>query len=368
MSYLLRRNLRNIRKIKPRCLKTTTLKNNIINICCKIWVLFYGKRYKYENKGKVLAITLQALGDNILKSKIYKIAEEYYGKENFYILCRDKWASIFEKMGFNVIEYRKNKNMLKRIKDQISYMKEIKKLGTDKIIIADCNSGVGLDIQSNFRIGMSTEEKDINLDMTVTIDENSYILENHLKLIEAITNKKYSLEEVRPDIREILQEKRYNNIISIGLGASHEQKTLPISKMVEILKLLLKKYPDKDICLLGAGKKQKVYANEIEKILNNSKVKNYVDKFELLETVQMIGDSDFFIGYDSGLSNIAFALRKKYICLFWTKSKVWQHPFENVKVILGDEKNPVHDGYYGTDILNSIKVEQVEEALKELKL
>lgn len=370
-NYKLKGMIRDLKKAKPQWLKTSYIKSSIVNKSFNLWLYFFKKNFKYINKGKVLIITMEALGDNVVKATSFKILSDYFGKDNVYIQCRDRWSSVYKKMGLNVIDYKRDKSIIKRILFLINNCKKINSLGIDRVIIFDHAgfSGHGKDIFCNCRIGTTLLDNDDNLDIAVKIEgEDPYILDRHIKLLQVITGNNYTLEDVKPDMREVLKKKKYSNVIAIGLGASHEKKTLPIRKMIEILNLLLKKYPEKEICLLGAGKKQKIYAEEIEKQLNNKKVKNYIDKFELLETIQMIGDSDFFIGYDSGLSNIAFSLRKKYICLFWTKSKTWQHPFKDVKIILGDEKNIVSDGYYGTEILNSIKTEQIEKALKELEL
>ena len=49
---------------------------------------------------------------------------------------------------------------------------------------------------------------------------------------------------------------------------------------------------------------------------NNERVRETIDKIPLLETIQIIKDSDLFIGYDSGLLNIAFTLKKKvFVCI-----------------------------------------------------
>lgn len=371
LNYKMLKITRELKQMKPSFLKTSHIKGKISNYIFNSWFKCYKLNHKNKKDKKILIISQEALGDNIIKTTSFKKLGEVYGKENLYILCRHEWSSVYEALGYNTIGIKKIKSPLKNAKYRIELFKKINELGIEKTILFE-HIGIG-EIQKYVldceKVGLCREENNIYLDKLVKIDDDkTYVLDRQVALMELLLNRKFTREELRPDIREIFKTKKYNDLIAIGIGASHERKILPEDSMIEILEMLLKRYPNKKLALLGNGKKQDMYAKNVIKKMENDRIENFVGKTSLLETMQVINDSDFFLGYDSGLSNIAFSLRKKYVCLFWTKLDIWQHPFDDLRIILGDEKNPINDGYHGTDILNSIKLNQIEKALDELSL
>ena len=373
MKYKILRASRSLKEIKPNFLKTSYLKTKIAEIFFERNFKKYKRNFKNKENGKVLIITLEALGDNVVKTTSLKKLAEFYGKENIYIMCRDKWESVFMALGYNVLGLKRLKNPFKNAKYRMEFFRNLNEIGFEKVILFE-HIGLG-DILKYIlcenTVGLCSSDKSPYLKQAIKIDDDrTYTLDRQILLMEKIMDRKYTREDLRPDMREIFygKNKKYSDIISIGIGASSEKKVLPSERMVEILNYLGKRYPDKKLCLLGAGKKQEDYVMELLNRVEINNIESYVGKISLLETINLVNDSDFFLGYDSGLSNIAFALRKKYICLFWTKMTVWQHPFEDVKILLGNEISPVNDGYHGSEILNSIEIEQVEKALNELGL
>ena len=313
-------------------------------------IRFFSNVYPKENEKKFILInSMDALGDNLIKTKTIEKIAEFYGKENIYILCKFKWASIYEKLGYNVvIDYYKG--FFKRI----GTYRKINSLPLKKVIyfIHD-GELVSEDL-------INCKEKEV----FEGIKEDKYILEYHREFLKKILNKDYSLEELRPNLKKYYKDNDIKNIISIGIGASNIKRTLPVEKMMDIIKLLMNIFPEKKIVLLGSGKKQYEYAEKIEKSLNCDRIENLVDKIDLDKVLSYVASSDLFIGYDSGLTNAAFTFRTKYICLHWSKIKVWIHNFENCITLIGDGNIEV-TGNYGTKYLNSIKLEDIEKALLE---
>ncbi|WP_281700336.1 glycosyltransferase family 9 protein [Cetobacterium somerae] len=370
MKYKILKGIREIQKRKPEFLKSSYLKSKIADIFFESWLERYKKSFILQKSSRILIISMEALGDNVVKTTSIKKISEYYGKENIYIMCRDKWECVFNQLGYNVVGMQKIKNPIKNVRYKIEFFKKLNELHFQKVILLDhlSDGKILKNLISNEKIGISNEE---NKYMTKEIrmpEDKWYVLDRQSLIVNELLKQSFTKEDLRPDMREMFKERKYSDIISIGIGASSEQKTLPIKNMSEILKMLSERYPNKKIVLLGNGKKQEYYSKQLIENCNCKNIESYIGRISLIETIRVINDSDFFLGYDSGLSNIAFALRKKYVCLFWTDMTVWQHPFDDLKIIKGDGVNPENDGYHGTDILNSIKVEQVEEALKELKL
>lgn len=371
MRYRIQGSIRKIKLYRSKIFKTSHLKAKLSNFIFERWFEKYKKNFKKKNTNRVLIISQEALGDNIVKIESIKKIAKIYGKENIYIMCRKKWGDIFKILGYNVLEYSKSKSPIEYAKMRINFFRSINELGFKKVILFEHISlGEILKyIICDDTIGLCPEDKSIYIKKCLkTDDDKTYTLDRQILLMKELTGKTYTKEELRPDLRVGFKKQENLNIITIGIGASNEKKILPVNNMAKILNMLSKKYPNKTIKLLGVGKKQKNYAQDLVNCFEGKNIENCVDRLSLLESIELINNSDFFLGYDSGLSNAAFALRKKYICLFWTDMTVWQHPFDDLKIIKGNGINPENDGYHGTDILNSIKVEQVEEALKELKL
>lgn len=310
-----------------------------------------GTKIDENIKNKVLIVTVDALGDNLVKATTIKKIAEYYGKENIYILCKDKWAKIYEIQGYNVFIDR-YKNILERIK----LYKKINEIPYEKVIY--------------FNHSRENEVEDFILckNKIENKDDFKYVLEQHVNILKKVTGKDYTLEDVRPDLKNEFLDAEINNTISIGIGASNQKRTVPVKKMREIIVHLRNRFPNKKIILLGSGKKQVEYTKELMKGLEKKNIEDLVEKVSLIETLKIVANSDLFIGYDSGLTNAAFSFNTKYICLHWSHLETWWHRFNNCVTIIGDEKNPVIDGIHGTKILNSITLDQIDEGIEELNI
>lgn len=316
-------------------------------------IIFFSKTTSNPlNSTKVLIVSNEALGDTIIKSQAIKILSDFYGKDNIYILCKDKWKDIYLKQGYSLLidEYKK---VFKRI----LFFRKLNKMNFKKIIFLN-------------HVPYNHSDKFIICQNKISSYKNvSYILENYTYILKEITGTNYKKEDLRPDLKSLYKNDSIKNTISIGIGASNQRRTLPIEYIKNLIELLLKKYPEKKIILLGTGKKQVSYTKELLKKINYKNIINKVDTISLNETLEIVANSDLFLGYDSGLTNSAFCFHTKYICFHWSDSiKLWLHDFPHCVTLIGDGKNPVKDNTYGTDILNSIKLSQVEEALNKLKI
>ena len=200
--------------------------------------------------------------------------------------------------------------------------------------------------------------------------EFNYILEHHSNALKTLIGKEYKISELRPDIKKYFLNENVKNIIVIGIGAASTVKSLPVKRMVEIIDLVSEKFPKKKIILLGSGKRQVEYTKKLLKLTKAKNIENKVDSIGLMKSLEYVANADLFIGYDSGLTNAAFVFRTKYICLHWTNDKLWWHNFENCETIIGNGKNvdiELCEGY-GSEFLNSIKLEQVKKALERLNI
>lgn len=338
---------------KLKILKTSYLKRKIKSFFIKIFLLDYSIKPKKLSKN-LLIITMDALGDNIVKSKTIEILAKEYGKENTYILCKNKWKFLYEIQEYKNIFVDETKwNIFYKIK----LYRKLNKIGFDKVAILN-HSHLPEELEFIYSGKKYNTSKSVD-----------YILEKHIYLLENMLNKKFSLEDIRPDIRRYFPNKKYKNIVTVAVGSAGDEKTPTYENYKKYIKILLKEFKEKEIYLLGSGKKQEITANNLEKDFSNSRIKNMVDKIKLEEVFQVINDSDIFVGPDSGLFNIAFTLNKKIICLHWYKDKsMWEHISENIIILKGNGENISNKKEkYGTPTLNSITEKQFEEAILKLK-
>ncbi|MCX3068175.1 hypothetical protein OQE61_11760 [Cetobacterium somerae] len=307
-----------------------------------------------DDGNKVLIVTMDALGDNLLKVKSIEKIAEFYGKENTYILCKDKWQEIYLKQGYNVF-VDKYKNILERIK----LYKKLNRFKYKKVIYF---------IHDQKNVSEEFINSSDKIEYRIRESKDKYILEYHQDFLKEILKKDVDVEELVPDLRYIFNNLKKDNIITVGIGSAARVKTMPVIKMAEIINYLGERYPNSKLILLGSGKTQVAYQKELSKHIKVKNTVDLVDKISLLESLEYIAKSKFFIGYDSGLTNAAFTLKTKYICLHWTKFKTWKHNYEGCVTLLGEGENPYKESKYGCDLLNSITLSQIQEGLEVLDI
>lgn len=371
---MLKKIIRKLKSNKPKIFKTSLYKKGIINLFLELYFKFKNNNNSKidTNQTKILVVSLESLGDDAVKSATIDLIKKHYNNAQVDIMVFDAWKEIFQLQGYHTISFPKGTKIIKIIKEKISFYNEINNSGYTKIIYLD-HCGLIRDefkyINCKDNIGISKLNEEPLLKEIISVEDKvDYVLDRQKWLLEKLTGKKYVLEDIRPNLGKFFPETIHKDIIIYGIGASTPTNIMPIPKVIKILNFLLERYPNKKIILIGYGKEQESYAKKLLKNIDNDNIINSVGKTNLKETLQLIKDSDFFIGYDSGPANLTFSLRKKYVCLFSRELKIWQHPFNDIRYILGDKKNPENDGYYGSDVLNSIKINQIENALNELGL
>lgn len=364
-------------------IKTSYIKRQISSHIINI--LFNKKKgnKKYESS-KVLIIATDALGDVIIKTKLYDLIIEKYGEKNVVFMFNYKWASTMKKLGYRIFHIKTKKEKY----GLISRVRLIKKINTEKF-----NKIINLEgmlpelpieyLRANEKIGFIRKDAKNKFDKFLYGDDYFIILEKLKDMAELILERKIPLENIKPDIRLRVEKIKKEEGIVVGIGASYEKKMCTPLKMIEVIGEIVEKFPNEKIYLLGVGKKQDNYANEIISKLLSKNITNLVDKLTVFESLEKINNSKFFIGFDSGLYNIAFALRKRIIVIFDNLGG-FQHKDNNVQIIVVDrdrkhkkQDNMIYvenydtkykDDYYGSVKFNNFDTKYIQEALKKLKL
>lgn len=144
----------------------------------------------------------------------------------------------------------------------------------------------------------------------------NHLVDRYLKTVAFLGVKNdglpidYFLPNDTPKINEILPvfllEKRY---IALIIGAAHFTKRMPNGKVIELCKKL-----NLPIVLLG-GKDVESNANIIHDA-QSEKTTNLVGKINLNESVTVVKNAAYVIGFDTGLTHIAEAFNKKLITIW----------------------------------------------------
>lgn len=332
---------------------------------------FIFKFCSFKNDGKILVKSMDGIGDILVRSRLAEKIIEKYGNENVYFLMKDHYKNIGEMLGYNVIGIprKSEKNLFKRLK----MMYQInKKYSPQKLLnIEFGNDSIIANISAKEKVGildLSESVEKYNKYYTkyyVFKKENEKVLDRIQWIGENILETKLRIEDIYPDLRD-----RFNIIeknIVIAVGSTGRYKICSPLKMAEYIKVLNEKFSNDEIVLVGNGDLQIKYAEKLIELLPKIKFKNMVNKTSLKEVFDLVAGSKIFVGFDSGLYNLCFTLRKKGIGLFRDTTVSFAHDVPWLKNIGPDEKEKIiFDEDYPDEKINKIPVKKFEKAMEEL--
>ena len=169
-------------------------------------------------------------------------------------------------------------------------------------------------------------------------------------------------EDLIPELPIKTSEQSY---ISVGVGTTDSNRMCSPKKLAEFLEYLIILDKSIKIYLLGYGKRDEEYSENLIKILGKNNLVSYVSSLNLGETTKMIADSKLYIGFDSGLYNISYGLRKKTIGIFLEELKSFQHSAKYVKIIVkanSVDEMTINDNYYNNVLMNEISLNSFKKA------
>lgn len=331
-------------------------------------ILFFNKKKNPEN---ILIKISDGIGDVVIRSQLSEELIKKFGKDKVYFLMQENYKQLGEILGYKVIGISKAEkyNLLKRIRKFF----EINRLGIKIFINLEyTNDSVVGNIISEERIGVLDIDPEVKIynkfyTKEIKVNKNEKIL-NQIKIIgENILDRNLREDELIPDLK--MNKDLKNEGIVIAVGSTSREKVCSPYRMLDYVKEIEKEFPEEKIYLVGNGKLQLEYAEYLIENLKELKIINFVDRTNLREVFEIIGKSRLFIGFDSGLYNYSYSLRKKTIALFKDLNSPFKHDAEWVKV-LGPEKERIDDfkdKNYPNEELNNISVETFKKALEGMK-
>lgn len=320
---------------------------------------------KFKQNGKVLVKSCDGIGDILVRSRLAEKIIEKYGKENVYFLMKDNYISLGKILGYNTIEYSRKdrKNIFYRLKK----MYELNKMGFSEYINLEFANDITVgNLFMDKRLGINDEHWQVkrnNKYYTHGFDiETTYIMDKIYEMGLNILNKNISREEFIPDLRYLFDIKEESIVVAVG--STEKSRVCSPILMGKFLKIIREKYPDKEILLVGNGNRQNEYAKRLIDILGESNIKNLVDKTTLKEVFEIVAGSFLFIGFESGLYNACFTLRKKGVILFKEKGVPFEHKVPWLNIISAKKiEEKIIDQDYSDYKINSIREDEFKEGL-----
>lgn len=324
-------------------------------------------KFKFPKGDKTLVLLTNGLGDILVTDKLSQKVQEKYGKENVVFLIRKPNKDIAELLKYNSIffERRDKYNFFYRLK----MMYKLNMMGFVRVLNFD---GTNDNTIANLFIpeiigGMDRGEMNSHYNRFYTRSfefKDDTVLENLAQIGEGTMEEKLLPEDLVPDIRDRFSIK--NEKIVVAVGSTARLRVCSPYRMIKYLKEVAKKYPEENIYLIGNGKLQKEYAETLIKLDGNINLVDMTDKTSLKEAMEYVAESKLFIGFESGLYNLCYALRKKGIIFFRELDVPFHHKVPWLKILGPDEKIGEEDKEYPDKNINSISVEQFKRALNEI--
>ncbi|MCX5774534.1 MAG: hypothetical protein NTX05_08035 [Fusobacteria bacterium] len=354
----------------------------------KRWVKYFKVKQrsnKYENKSsnRVLLTMTDGLGDLVsrwtLMEKIIKV-EQKQGNE-VYILIKERVGEIYSFFDtnntvvlFDRIENEKNSNKL------VEELNELNSLGFNKIYYLEFggNNRFLRLIQAKEKIAFfnySHKQMNIGITRLVNVFPKKNIYFDVQNYYYELFKECISIEELSAPLFKSANIELNDKLkISIGVGANYIGRMASPEKLLKIIEKIYVTYPNIEITLIGKGQFEQDYA---KRIMNNiDKNINIEDRVSLLDTKSIIGTlltTDIYIGYDSGIYNLAFRLGVFCICLAGGMHDRYEHDTISKRVIVikgkdkvSHKKNPYHPFHaLLEEVDESLIVEAINMLLRE---
>lgn len=293
--------------------------NNTIEVIFLRLSFYFIKNKEKTNKCEYLFISLSGLGDLVIAHLILN-NDKLWGDKSYFIIDA-RFAELFNNYNGNIqiisLDRKKYKlNLPYRVKF-IKYLRSIKpevvvnlnrgrRLIDDQItILSTANSKVALSIVPKLFMKYYKKYVDKYYDK-ILFNNNLTEYEKLKNFIFLYKNKIYKLQPSLYVKNEC--SKPNEKYVVINPYSSNIVKDWSEEKYFEVIEHILR-YPNIEIYIIGTTNSNKSIFNR------NPRIHNLVNKTEIIHDIQLIYNSLFFIGGDSGFSHIAKAINKTRIII-----------------------------------------------------
>lgn len=279
----------------------------------------YFNEYESNISNKILVKTTDFIGDNVLRIGIFRALIEKFGKENVYFVVHNNGADdLLRILTENIIVINKSE-FINNKEYRLDLLKKINSMYfKNSISFYTKFAYVTMDLLNEYNVNIKTNYIDDNCSYSKYIVEESigFLCRTYNLQKEVSFYPKNSMNDLLTD-NEFVNEKLKQKYIVISMVASSPKRMYDSAKFSKVVNYLLES--NYNIVLLGKGENDEGYYKEVIKNIDkksDNKIINLVSKLTLMESIQVIKNAEFFIGVDSGMSHIAYALNKMAVVIY----------------------------------------------------
>ncbi|MGL6063959.1 MAG: glycosyltransferase family 9 protein [Fusobacteriaceae bacterium] len=336
------------------------------------FILFCLKWRFKKNSDKILIKCSDGIGDLLIRTALVEKILEKYGREKVVFILNENYLEIGKLLNYNCIGLSKKEIQSFFLRLKKSYI--LNTMGFQKYINLEFTNDIMVgNLFIPERIGMRDESDNVkrcNKYYTTSYEiprDTSYVLDTVFEIAKNVLEEQIDKKVIVPNLKDLYKEKVESGI-SIAMGTSSRMRVCSPIMMIEYIKKIIELYPEEKIYLLGNGNLQKDYSGKIIESINNENIINLVDKTTILGAFECVAKSRLFIGFDSGLYNFAFVIKKKTIAFFQNNKKIgFYHEVPWVKILVSKVENKqneiIEDKIYPNKCMNSILIRDFEKAI-----
>ncbi|MCG9666166.1 hypothetical protein L1D26_24240 [Vibrio mediterranei] len=356
---------------KPKWLKTSYLKARLAQTVCSH---FPAKGNSSTNH--VLITSTDGLGDTFLRLSLVLDVCNQYGFDNVWILTKGHSAPIYERLGVQTILY--SDRMRTSVSKRLGLLRKIDLIGFHSMYCFEFirNEDLAELIKLPIKIGFNNPYIPLHDTMVDKVVDNPGYVGDALINMQSQLNLSTTTPLMDNQLtlsKQLSTCHRPNNIpvdhlrVLFAVGAADKARMMRISNITKLLGKALEAYSDIRIELIGSGERDKYYADQIMDSLKSPRLSSLISQWSILETTEQVSAADIVIGFDSGIYNLAFTLKKPTLCLAAENQRVLHH-VNWVRIAVGTDKEFGIPDSYGCIRTNSISEQDFTKLFEELVL
>lgn len=279
--------------------------------------------------GNILIIRLSSIGDIVLTSPVVRVIKNNFKDIKLYFLTFEQF---YDTIRFNPRIDSKiilNKSELKQNTQDYFFQccNELKNVNFDLVIDLQNNRYSRillkqLKFKNLFKLNKQRLHKLSLVYLKTPIIRNFNVVDNYfasfandLGIKKDEKGLEFWLEGERGYLASKKSLNKENLTISLVPGAAHNTKKWPTEYFIELINLILQKYGESArIQILGSSNENEI-GNKITSQFGD-RIINYIAKTTLLQTAELIDNSDLLITNDTGLMHIAAARQTPVVVVF----------------------------------------------------
>ncbi|MBL4716807.1 MAG: glycosyl transferase [Bacteroidetes bacterium] len=265
---------------------------------------------------KVLIIRFSSIGDIVLTSAVVRCVKNQLENAEVHYVTKLKYKDLVEHNPYIDKKHYLDTNLRKLTselaKEKFDYIIDLHHNLRSLIV----KSRIG---GKSYSFNKLNFEKWMLVNLKVNKLPQKHIVDRYMDTVKklGVENDEKGLDFFVPNsVNAVndLPENYGNGYIAFAIGALHNTKKLPLSKILSICKKI-----NKPIVLLGDSNDREGAINIVEDLGSFTKMKlvyNACGRYSLLETASIIQGAEKVIAHDTGLMHIAAAFKKEVISIW----------------------------------------------------